>query len=86
MYHYTKQPEYDAWEIPRYVIDGYEMEALGEGCFGEVYRGMMKMEYAKTSRLWRQHHRCLSQKDKLPVAIKRLKSECLVLGRMLLNM
>ena len=73
--HYIKQPEYDAWEIPRYIIEGCEKEAIGEGCFGEVYRGMLQTDYARTSRLWKQHHRPLSQKEQIPVAIKRLKSE-----------
>lgn len=72
---YIGQPKYDAWEKPRNILDDFEKQAIGEGCFGEVYQGLLKLQYAKTSRIWRQHHRRLCHKEEIPVAIKRLKRE-----------
>ena len=70
--------ELEEWEIPRNLLDVFENEVLGSGCFGEVCKGSLQMDYVhKKRRLNHQHdihQKVLKFKDWLPVAVKKLKS------------
>ena len=82
---YTPYPpielKIEEWEIPRDLLDVYEDEILGSGCFGEVCKGNLQMKYVqKKKRLNHQHdiHKRLGSmrmKEWLPVAVKKLKSK-----------
>ncbi len=71
----------EEWEIPRDLLDVFEDEILGSGCFGEVCKGNLQMQYVqKKKRLNHQHniHKRLGSmkmKEWLPVAVKKLKSK-----------
>ncbi len=70
--------ELEEWEIPRNLLDVFEKEILGSGCFGEVCKGSLQMDYVhKKRRLNHQHkihQKMIKYKDGLPVAVKKLKS------------
>ena len=84
--HYIPYPpfpllELEEWEIPRDLLEVFEDEQLGSGCFGEVFKGSLQMQYVqKKKRLNHQHNihqklpNCANKAEWLPVAVKKLKS------------
>ena len=62
------QQRLDRWEIPSNEI--IVKELLGEGAFGEVYRGIIKCPIVSPKR-WSSMNKSIFT----PVAIKRLKRE-----------
>ena len=75
-YTYSKQLLYDDWEIPRHILEVYKNETLGSGCFGEVCKGGLQIQFLKTRRRSSHSHKLKYKHttDILPVAIKTLKS------------
>ena len=84
-----KCPLFEEWEIPRDILEVYESEKLGSGCFGEVCKGSLQAQYVREKkRLGHQHqfHQRVTAlggvngQDYLPVAVKKLKSKQILIA------
>lgn len=71
----------DGWEIMRNLLEVHEDEMLGSGCFGEVCKGSLQMNYVlnkrRLSHEYLLHQRKRSKSltpDYFQVAVKKLKS------------
>ena len=72
----------DGWEIARNLLEVHEDDVLGSGCFGEVCKGSLQMNYVLNKRRL-SHDYFLHQKKRsksltpeyFQVAVKRLKSK-----------
>lgn len=77
---YSKALIRDDWEIDRNLLEIHENETLGSGCFGEVCKGSLQLNYVlKKRRLshdYQLHQRKRSlTSENITVAIKKLKSK-----------